>query len=310
MGSLRRQMDGTRVVLSADFIVGRQSSCQLLLEASFVSSAHALIRWTAGQWELRDLGSTNGTFIDGERVAIGTSVRIKVGTEIAFGDSGETWRVIDDREPGPVAIPQDGGEPSFVVSGIIAIPDASDPQATIYQDATGWTLEMDHLKVPLHRGQLFRVAGREWRFECPGGSTVTRSAADRQRPLADVSLCFHVSSNEEYVSLRIMDVHRVQDLGHRACFYLALVLSRIRLDEQQARVGDAGWLDLEDLLRMVPEYHSPSHLNVEIFRLRRLLCEAGIEDAPAIVQRRRGQIRFGTDRVKIVRADDNPRAVA
>ncbi|HXN49331.1 MAG TPA: transglycosylase SLT domain-containing protein [Bryobacteraceae bacterium] len=36
-------------------------------ESSVVSAKHAEIREEAGQWVLRDLGSTNGTFLDGER---------------------------------------------------------------------------------------------------------------------------------------------------------------------------------------------------------------------------------------------------
>jgi hypothetical protein len=50
---------------------------------------------------------------------------------------------------------------------------------------------------------------------------------------------------------------------------------------------------------MIPEYTSQMHLNVEIFRLRRLLSAAGFVDAGGIIERRRGQLRIGVERIEI-----------
>jgi hypothetical protein len=203
-----------------------------------------------------------------------------------------------------VAIPLDGGEPSFLVSGTIAIPTPNDPLATIFGDGGSdrWLLEIDDAKAPIQPGQQFIIAGRAWRFECPSGAVNTRVAGPLFKKLAEVSLVFEISTDEEHVNLRVESNQSVEHLGQRACFYLALVLLRERLAERKQGLADPGWVDLDAVLKMIPEYTSYSHLNVEIHRLRRMLFDAGIEDAMRVIERRRGQIRFGTERAEMIAA--------
>jgi pSer/pThr/pTyr-binding forkhead associated (FHA) protein len=49
-------------------VIGRHRSCDFPLRRSNVSRRHAEVRPEAGRYVLRDLGSTNGTFVNGERV--------------------------------------------------------------------------------------------------------------------------------------------------------------------------------------------------------------------------------------------------
>lgn len=48
--------------------IGRDASCTLRIEDDGVSRAHAEIHPLGGQWCVRDLGSSNGTYLDGARV--------------------------------------------------------------------------------------------------------------------------------------------------------------------------------------------------------------------------------------------------
>lgn len=66
------------------FLIGRDVSCNLTIDASRVSRQHAVI--TAGPQgaELRDLDSSNGTWLEGER--IGRRV-LQHGDLLRFGDS-------------------------------------------------------------------------------------------------------------------------------------------------------------------------------------------------------------------------------
>jgi hypothetical protein len=57
-------VDRTRV-----HTLGRAGDCDLRLDDEFVSRHHAVLRPTAGGWELVDLHSTNGTRVNGWRVA-------------------------------------------------------------------------------------------------------------------------------------------------------------------------------------------------------------------------------------------------
>ena len=50
------------------FTVGRSSNCSLCLPVGCVSKNHAEIHLTAGKLNVRDLGSTNGTFVNGTQI--------------------------------------------------------------------------------------------------------------------------------------------------------------------------------------------------------------------------------------------------
>lgn len=49
-------------------LIGRDPLCDLAIDNSTISSQHAMIEYELGQWWLKDLQSTNGTFLNGERV--------------------------------------------------------------------------------------------------------------------------------------------------------------------------------------------------------------------------------------------------
>ena len=67
-------------------LVGRSRSCDLVLSAGDVSGEHAVVQWSADHWELRELGSRNGSFVDGERVAAGERAPLRLGADLGHGD--------------------------------------------------------------------------------------------------------------------------------------------------------------------------------------------------------------------------------
>ncbi len=67
----------------ATMIVGRDPSCDRVLENSVVSSRHAQIVRDGRAFRIEDLGSSNGTFINGRRV--GRSATVRPGDLIGFG---------------------------------------------------------------------------------------------------------------------------------------------------------------------------------------------------------------------------------
>lgn len=64
-------------------VIGRSSICALVLNDDSVSRAHAEVRREGNEWLLRDLGSKNGTKINGWRFVGATPVR--PGDLITFG---------------------------------------------------------------------------------------------------------------------------------------------------------------------------------------------------------------------------------
>lgn len=66
-----------------EVIIGRSLSCDMPLDDPAVSSRHARLSYHQGQWWLEDLGSTNGTFLNGEMIE--TAVVVTEGDEMRLG---------------------------------------------------------------------------------------------------------------------------------------------------------------------------------------------------------------------------------
>ena len=77
---------GKRLVVGpAGVTVGRSRQCDVTLDDPNVSRTHAEIRPRGGSWVLTDLGSTNGSRLNGRRLD-GPEV-LKPGDEIELGTS-------------------------------------------------------------------------------------------------------------------------------------------------------------------------------------------------------------------------------
>ncbi len=62
--------------------LGRESHCDIHLEDSEASRTHAEIDFVDGDYVLRDLGSSNGTFVNGNRI---TEHKLRVGDRVQIG---------------------------------------------------------------------------------------------------------------------------------------------------------------------------------------------------------------------------------
>jgi len=63
--------------------IGRSSGSGLQITDDYTSTNHAkIVRWR-DQWVVQDLGSTNGTFVEGKRISESTTVR--VGSSVRIG---------------------------------------------------------------------------------------------------------------------------------------------------------------------------------------------------------------------------------
>jgi soluble lytic murein transglycosylase-like protein len=77
---------------SEDFCFGRDENCAVQVEqAGAVSRRHAEVFFMQGAWWVRDLGSTNGTYLDGKRVQ---QVRLEGTHELRLGRAGPAFQVV------------------------------------------------------------------------------------------------------------------------------------------------------------------------------------------------------------------------
>ncbi len=77
------------VPLQGNLQVGRADACQIKLSDTYVSSFHARIFSRDGQWYVEDLGSTNGTLVNGRRI---TRQALSDGDVIRIGHSVLVYR--------------------------------------------------------------------------------------------------------------------------------------------------------------------------------------------------------------------------
>lgn len=75
--------DGIQTFSMPEIVVGRSAASELPISNDTVSSRHARLSYHHNQWWLEDLNSTNGTFLNDERV--NTPTVIVSGDELRIG---------------------------------------------------------------------------------------------------------------------------------------------------------------------------------------------------------------------------------
>ena len=103
-------MAGQRVTLSAtSYKLGRRADNDLRLEDGMTSGSHAELRCQDGEWDIVDLGSSNGTLLNGSRI---TSARLAPGDLVQIGGS----RFLFDGDSAPAGAPVRTPEAAAVVA--------------------------------------------------------------------------------------------------------------------------------------------------------------------------------------------------
>ena len=72
------------VHFTTPFRIGRTDDCEVSINNDYVSRVHAEVFFENGQWQIRDLNSSNGIFVDGQRVegaTISQTLTVRLGIE-------------------------------------------------------------------------------------------------------------------------------------------------------------------------------------------------------------------------------------
>src|SRR5690348_1488636 len=92
--------NGTRVriPLTADRVtVGKATENDIAVDDSTVSHMHAVLERFPAGWCVNDIGSSNGTWLNGERVW--SQQRLRDGDELRVGSTRLVFRDVDARHP-------------------------------------------------------------------------------------------------------------------------------------------------------------------------------------------------------------------
>lgn len=296
--ALLETLDGARRhALSARVLVGRSRRCDLQMQTRRSSAEHAVLFWKDAGWHIRDLGSRNGTQIDGVATRAPTQP-VPEGARITFGDAEAVWRLRSAGPPEAVLWRADAIQ--HTESGLLT-DDPEQPSWSIFSAADGrWLIEEDGVPRFLTDGEALSDGSRVY---LPIGEADTEAATIGQSRAASAQmiLSFQVSQDEEFVELALERGSQRTLVSPRAFHYLLLILARERQRDIEAGISsaDQGWVHIEDLCRMATT--EPSRVNVDVYRARRQLAKAGLADAGQVVERRTTsrQVRFGLERFRV-----------
>lgn len=127
---------GRTVDVDEEIVIGREDS-DLDIDDTELSRRHAVVRRFANRLQVEDLGSTNGTFVDGNRIAeptlLGGGAEIKIGMTVMVVEgvlpvgSAESGRELDDAQPRNVT----RVSPAVGANAAVGSPQAAAPEAPL-----------------------------------------------------------------------------------------------------------------------------------------------------------------------------------
>jgi pSer/pThr/pTyr-binding forkhead associated (FHA) protein len=82
--------------------IGREPELDLVITgdgAAVVSATHAILEHDGTAWTLTDVGSRNGTWLNGTRLAANARAAIATGSVLQLGEAGPQFRVIATATP-------------------------------------------------------------------------------------------------------------------------------------------------------------------------------------------------------------------
>ena len=287
-------------------LVGRSPACDLRVDEPRVSGEHARLRWTGSVWEVRDLGSKNGTFHGERRLASGERVHLLAGDPLALGaprPPAPVFLLTDASPPLASARHPSTGATRAAVDGLIVLPDEDHPRVSLVEErGGGWALEAEGVARIVADGETISVGGEAWILDLPQGTSSTLEADAGAVTLESVALRFGVSLDEERVDITVALPDKEIHLPPRSHHYLLVTLARARLAGADVPPAERGWLDCDELCRMLAT--DELRLNVDVCRARKQFAALGIQGGAHIVDRRTGtgRIRLGVERVDVRRA--------
>ncbi len=294
-----------RFTLGSRTLVGRANHCTFQLKNRLVSGEHALLTWSEDDgWRLRDLGSRNGTFVDGQPIRPGDRVKLTAGSELTFAD--ERWHLVD--EAPPVASARlDGTDTVRVATDeLLFLPHEDDPRVMVFPDQkTGqWVAEVDDAQQAVVDQQTLEVADAVWHLGLPpvvpsSEMTSTLGMDELTLSLSTLDRLHFTVRDGDAPELTVWYRQRPISVEPREHHRLLLLLARAMTEDAAQPRSEQGWRTVDELCAALDS--DPTRLNSHIFRARRQFASLGVGGAARLIERRAAsrQVRLGIDRLRI-----------
>lgn len=290
--------------LFAETTLGRSRRCDIPVNETWVSSQHAAVRWTAQGWEVRDLGSRNGTTVNGRVLAPSTWYSLVKNDVLTLGHVSERWTLVDDSQP--VAFAESAQGRVVAVDGALELPSATEVEVEVYVDDAGrWHALRGDEERSVSDGDALTAGNIEWTLHVPEVLVATRD--QRAKLVATSKVVFLVSQDFEDIEIEVHSALGVDHFKHQAHNWLLLELARARLAdgaEDPSTVSEHGWCyrpDLADKLRI-----KKANFNMSVYRARHMFRAHDFIDADEACQHRQGAgtVRLGFADIEIRYAKD------
>ncbi len=120
--------DGSVELTPPGVSLGRELDNDIIVEAEAASRYHCKVLWRDGDWYLKDLGSTNGTKLNGLKVS--DEIKLKEGDEIAIGYQKLIFGVSPARKAsGGVSPAKEGGTENLSPAAVKPASKGTSPQS-------------------------------------------------------------------------------------------------------------------------------------------------------------------------------------
>lgn len=293
-------VDAREIRFWGETVVGR-GHAGVVIDHRTVSAQHARVSYFDGAWHIRDLGSKNGTFVDGQRVEVGPWRRLEGGMRIDLGGA-PSFRVADLRPP-TMHARSEGGVIALPIDGVLALPSSDAPEVLVMQGLEGHVLERDGQAVPVADGTEVAAGGQLWRIFIGGSDAdlLETQPTTPARDLRSTRLVFTEALEAGLVRLCVTADDGQVTVSGRPFIAVLLHLARARLEDrlESLEEHECGWRSRRDILGSLKI--TPEKLNLDLHRARRVLLAEGVHGVDTLIERRRerGMLRIGPSNLTI-----------